>query len=213
MWPHWWQPTRLPRPWDSPGKNTGVGCHFFLQCMKVKSEREVSDYGLELAKIELSWDVGHWVLLSVGHFGKCWWTIGEGLARSSLSLPASIVCFIFLIFSKNQILVPLIFFLLFSIALICSVFKIIFFILLALGLFCSFSSGYLRCKLKLLILDSSSFSVLACVCMRVSCSFMFEFLQPYGPQPTRLPCLWNSPGKNTGVTCYSILHQSWHIML
>ena len=36
------QPTRLPRPWDSPGKNTGVGCHFLLQCMKVKSEREVA---------------------------------------------------------------------------------------------------------------------------------------------------------------------------
>ena len=32
------QPTRLPSPWDSPGKNTGVGCHFLLQCMKVKSE-------------------------------------------------------------------------------------------------------------------------------------------------------------------------------
>ena len=30
------QPTRLPRPWDSPGKNAGVGCHFLLQCMKVK---------------------------------------------------------------------------------------------------------------------------------------------------------------------------------
>ena len=40
--PHRWQPSRLPRhPWDSPGKNTGVGCHFFLQCMKVKSESEV----------------------------------------------------------------------------------------------------------------------------------------------------------------------------
>ena len=36
-----WQPTRLPCPWDSPGKNTGVGCHFLLQCMKVKSESEV----------------------------------------------------------------------------------------------------------------------------------------------------------------------------
>ena len=40
--PHRRQPTRLPRPWDSPGKNTGVGCHFLLQCMKVKSEREVT---------------------------------------------------------------------------------------------------------------------------------------------------------------------------
>ena len=34
--------TRLPRPWDSPGKNTGVGCHFLLQCMKVKSESKVA---------------------------------------------------------------------------------------------------------------------------------------------------------------------------
>ena len=40
--PHRWQPTRLPGPWDSPGKNTGVGCHFLLQCMKVKSESEVT---------------------------------------------------------------------------------------------------------------------------------------------------------------------------
>ena len=37
-----WQPTRLPHPWDSPGKNTGVGCHFLLQCMKVKSENEAT---------------------------------------------------------------------------------------------------------------------------------------------------------------------------
>ena len=37
-----WQPTKLPRPWDSPGKNTGVGCHFLLQCMKGKSESEVA---------------------------------------------------------------------------------------------------------------------------------------------------------------------------
>ena len=36
--PHRRQPTRLPRPWNSPDKNTGVGCHFLLQCMKVKSE-------------------------------------------------------------------------------------------------------------------------------------------------------------------------------
>ena len=40
--PHRRQPTRLPRPWDSPGKNTGVGCHFLLQCMKVESESEVA---------------------------------------------------------------------------------------------------------------------------------------------------------------------------
>ena len=40
--PHRRQPTRLPRPWDSPGKNTGVGCHFLFQCIKVKSASEVA---------------------------------------------------------------------------------------------------------------------------------------------------------------------------
>ena len=40
--PHRWQPTRLPHPWDSPGKNAGVDCHFLLQCVKVKSESEVA---------------------------------------------------------------------------------------------------------------------------------------------------------------------------
>ena len=46
--PQRWQPTRLPRPWDSPGKNTGVGCHFLLQCMKVKSESEIAQSCLTL---------------------------------------------------------------------------------------------------------------------------------------------------------------------
>ena len=40
--PQRWQPPRLPRPWDSPGKNTGVDCHCLLQCMKVTSESEVA---------------------------------------------------------------------------------------------------------------------------------------------------------------------------
>ena len=47
--PHRQQPTSLPRPWDSPGKNTGVGCHFLLQCMKVKSETEVTQSCLTLS--------------------------------------------------------------------------------------------------------------------------------------------------------------------
>ena len=47
--PHRGQPTRLPRPWDFPGKKTGVGCHFLLQCMKVKSESEVAQLCLTLA--------------------------------------------------------------------------------------------------------------------------------------------------------------------
>ena len=47
--PHGRQPTRLPHPWDSPGKNTGVGCHFLLQCMKMKSGREVAQLCLTLS--------------------------------------------------------------------------------------------------------------------------------------------------------------------
>ena len=49
MRPHRWQPTRLSRPWDSPGKNTGVAGHFLLQCMKVKSESEVAQSCLILS--------------------------------------------------------------------------------------------------------------------------------------------------------------------
>ena len=49
VWPHRWQPTRLCRPWDSLGKNTGVGCHFLLQCMKGKTESEVTESCLTLS--------------------------------------------------------------------------------------------------------------------------------------------------------------------
>ena len=48
------QPPGLPRPWDSPGKNTGVGCHFLLQSMKVKSERELAQLGPTLATEQLN---------------------------------------------------------------------------------------------------------------------------------------------------------------
>ena len=51
--PHRQQPTRLRRPWDSPGKNTEVGCHFLLQCMKVKSESEFAQSCLTPSTEEL----------------------------------------------------------------------------------------------------------------------------------------------------------------
>ena len=61
--PQRWQPTRLPCPWDTPGKNTGVGCHFLLQCMKVKSESEVlqscptqRSHGLQPTILLRPWD-------------------------------------------------------------------------------------------------------------------------------------------------------------
>ena len=48
---HRWQLTRLCHPWDSPGKNTGMGCHFLLQWMKVKSESEVTQSCLTLRNL------------------------------------------------------------------------------------------------------------------------------------------------------------------
>ena len=59
---HRQQYTKLPRPWDSPGKNTGLGCHFLLQCMKVKSESEVAQHdslrphGLQPTRLLHPWD-------------------------------------------------------------------------------------------------------------------------------------------------------------
>ena len=59
------QTTRLHGPWDSPGKNTGVDCHFLLQCMKVKAESEVScsvvpnssqPHGLQPTRLLHPWD-------------------------------------------------------------------------------------------------------------------------------------------------------------
>ena len=61
--PHRRQPTRVHRPWDSPGKNIGVGCHFLLQCMKVKSKSEVTQscltqrpHGLQPTRLLHPWD-------------------------------------------------------------------------------------------------------------------------------------------------------------
>ena len=63
VWPHRRQPTMLPCPWDSPGKNTGVGCHLLLQCMKVKSETKSLSHVLLLA---MSWTTAYQASPSMG---------------------------------------------------------------------------------------------------------------------------------------------------
>ena len=75
MRPHRWQPTKLPRPWDSPGKNTGVGCHFLLQCMKVKEESEKVGLKLNIQKTKImasgpitSWEIDAETVESVSDF-------------------------------------------------------------------------------------------------------------------------------------------------
>ena len=69
--PHRRQPTRLPHPWDSPGKNTGVGCHFLLQCVQVKSESEVAQSCLTLAT---PWTAAHQAPQSMGFSRHEYWS-------------------------------------------------------------------------------------------------------------------------------------------
>ena len=69
--PHGRQPTRLPRPWDSPGKNTGVGRPFLLQCMKVKSKVKL------LSRVRLSatpWTAAHQAPASLGFSRQEHWS-------------------------------------------------------------------------------------------------------------------------------------------
>ena len=77
MRPHRQQPTSLPRPWDSPGKNTGVGCHFLLPCMKVKSESEVAQWCPTLAT---PWTAAYQASSSMGSSRQKYW--------SGVSLPS-----------------------------------------------------------------------------------------------------------------------------
>ena len=71
--PHRRQPTRLSRPWDSPGKSTGVGCHFLLQCVKVKSESEVAQSCLTLSDLT-PWTAAYQAPLSMGFSRKEYWS-------------------------------------------------------------------------------------------------------------------------------------------
>ena len=69
--PHRWQPIRLIHPWDSLGENTGVGCHFLLQCMKVKSESEVSQ---SCPTFRYPMDCAYEVPLSMGFSRQEYWS-------------------------------------------------------------------------------------------------------------------------------------------
>ena len=84
--PHRWQPTRLPHPWDSPGKNTGVGCHCLLQCMKVKRESEVAQSCQLLAT---PWTAAHQAPPSMGFSRQEHWS-GVPLPSSQRLIKAGI---------------------------------------------------------------------------------------------------------------------------
>ena len=79
--PHRQQPTRLPRPWDSPGKNTGVACHVLLQCMKVKVK--------SLSRVRLLatlWIAGYQAPPSMGFARQEYWS---GVPLPSLHIPVA----------------------------------------------------------------------------------------------------------------------------
>ena len=80
--PHRQQPTRLLSPWDSPGKNTGAGCHFLLQCMKVKSETEVAQSCPTLAT---PWTAAYQAPPTMGFSRQEYWS-GVPLPSPSTSL-------------------------------------------------------------------------------------------------------------------------------
>ena len=80
--PHRWKPTRRPCPWDSPGKNTGVGCHFLLQCMKVKSESEVAS---RVQLLATPWTTAYQAPPSMGFSRQEYWS-GVPLPSPGLSL-------------------------------------------------------------------------------------------------------------------------------
>ena len=80
--PHRRQPIRLPRPWDSPGKKTGVGCHFLLQCMKVKKVKSLSRVQL----LVTPWTAAHQAPPSMGFSRQEYWSV---LPLPSLNKTAS----------------------------------------------------------------------------------------------------------------------------
>ena len=85
---HRQQPTRLPRPWDSPGKNTGLGCDFLLQCMKVKSETK------SLSRVRLlatPWTAAYQAPLSMGFSRQEYWSgVPSSSPLLSIKTPGSL---------------------------------------------------------------------------------------------------------------------------
>ena len=84
--PHRWQPARLPRPWDSPGKNTGVGCHFLLQCVKVKSLSCV---------LVTPWTAAYWAPPSMGFSRREYW--------HGVPLPSPHICIMYMYYMNGML--------------------------------------------------------------------------------------------------------------
>ena len=192
--PHRQQPTRLPHPWDSPGKNTGVGCHFLFQCMKVKSERK------SLSHVRLfmtPWSLPTRLLCPWDFPGK---STGVGchcllclLRLQDLFSPifSLLVGSIHLLLFCNQ-LVPITDAQIVGSAL-CKLHDLTNSMLLSKWTSLKTELQYDAASLPLGILLLSGHSVVS------------DSLQLHELEPLRFLCLWNFPGKNTGVGCHALL--------
>ena len=109
MRPHRRQPTRLHHLWDSPGKNTGVGCHFLLQCMKVKSEGEVTS---RVQLFATPWTAAYQAPLSVGVSRQEYWSrlplpsLGKSLILINTMAKISTMTFKDIYYSASSYLTP-----------------------------------------------------------------------------------------------------------
>ena len=183
--PHRQQPTRLFRPWDSPGKNTGVGCHFLLQCMKVKSESEVSQ---SYPTFSDPWTAAHQAPLAMGFSRQEYWS---GVPLPSLGTKLRCVK----IYSKHQILKTSYSFYVLSYN--CMLILVIYWndtILIILGKI-KYSNQFHFFFSKRWFVFFLSVQSLSRV----------RLLVTHGLQPTRLLCPWDFPGKSTGVGCHCLL--------
>ena len=199
--PHRRQPTGLPRPWDSPGKNTGVGCHFLLQCMKVKSESEGAQLCATLSDpmdCSLPGSSVHGIFQArVLEWGAI--AFSDGMCIS-LNKPALILLWLTLEFSPMQSQRPsrgagprdlpetwneTILCLPFSCN-GCTSQSVIF-----------AAPGLIHFAGKNNLVGAAAAKSLQ------SCPTLCD---PHRQQPTRLPHPWDSPGKNTGVGCHFLLH-------
>ena len=100
VWPHRWQPTRLPHPWNSPGKNTGVGCHFLLQRMKGKGKVKFLSRVWLLATL---WTAVYQALPSMGFSRQeCWSGLPLPSPTPSLKSPKQIISDMFCLLADSR---------------------------------------------------------------------------------------------------------------
>ena len=176
--PHRRQPTRLPRPWDSPGNNTGVGCHFLLQCMRVKSLSRVRF-------LATSWAAAYQAPLSMGFSRQEYWSAVPLPSPDGLSEDSK---YSFSCYPVGPHCLSILY------VIVCS--------------YTSQTSNPSLHHPASSLATASLLSIPLQFKLTSSCLITKSCLtqQPHGLWPARLLCPWDFPGKNTAVGCCFLLH-------